>query len=443
MRPIRNTLPVNLIADARPALVVGYGKVGQRKVKFLRECGVRVTVVAPDAEPDDDNATSFLRRPFAPGDCKGAFVVFACTDDKHVNRAVLEEARREGVPCCCADLNWAEGDFTTPAVVRAAGATVAISTNGASCANAKELRHILGDFLQSRDAERILVLGTTDAILPADRRAAYHLPPEARREMAQLLYGMKGVEGLVVLNTCNRVEVAVHGSVAVESVKRLLMRFHRLAENEYFILEGDEALRHLVKVTAGLESAWVGEFHVVSQVKEALEASAAAGMLSGRLKGFFDDVLRLSRDVRHAIGDRLDVKEVEESAVDYLAAKLDLSSARIVVLGSGAVGSAVAKLLAGRHVTVVHHGEALPPCDALVCALSAAAPVVTEAVPGRLVVDLGMPPNCAPSVGAVSLDDLKNWRRAETGALDEALKRAETVIAAAIAERKEQENGSV
>ena len=443
MRPIRNTRPVNLIADARPALVVGYGKVGQRKVKFLRECGVRVTVVAPDAEPDDDNATSFLRRPFAPGDCKGAFVVFACTDDKHVNRAVLEEARREGVPCCCADLNWAEGDFTTPAVVRAAGATVAISTNGASCANAKELRHILGDFLQSRDAERILVLGTTDAILPADRRAAYHLPPEARREMAQLLYGMKGVEGLVVLNTCNRVEVAVHGSVAVESVKRLLMRFHRLAENEYFILEGDEALRHLVKVTAGLESAWVGEFHVVSQVKEALEASAAAGMLSGRLKGFFDDVLRLSRDVRHAIGDRLDVKEVEESAVDYLAAKLDLSSARIVVLGSGAVGSAVAKLLAGRHVTVVHHGEALPPCDALVCALSAAAPVVTEAVPGRLVVDLGMPPNCAPSVGAVSLDDLKNWRRAETGALDEALKRAETVIAAAIAERKEQENGSV
>ena len=441
MRPIRNTLPVNLIADARPALVVGYGKVGQRKVKFLRECGVRVTVVAPDAEPDD-GGTLFLRRPFAPGDCKGAFVVFACTDDKHVNRAVLEEARREGVPCCCADLNWAEGDFTTPAVVRAAGATVAVSTNGASCANAKELRRSIGEFLLSRDEERILVLGTTDTILPADRRAAYHLPPEARREMAQLLYGMKGVEGLVVLNTCNRVEVAVHGSVAVESVKRL-MRFHRLAENEYFILEGDEALRHLVKVTAGLESAWVGEFHVVSQVKEALEASAAAGMLSGRLKGFFDDVLRVSRDVRHAIGDCLDVKEVEESAVDYLAAHLDLSSASIVVLGGGTVGSAVAKLLAGRHVTVVHHGEALPPCDALVCALSAAAPVVTEAVPGRLVVDLGMPPNCTPSVGAVSLDDLKNWRRAETGALDEALKRAEAVIAAAIAERKEQKNGSV
>jgi len=443
MRPIRNTLPVNLIADARPALVVGYGKVGQRKVKFLRECGVRVRIVSPDAaEAAGAGAAECLCRAFAPGDCKGAFVVFACTDDKHVNRAVLEEARREGVPCCCADLNWAEGDFTTPAVVRAGGATVAISTNGASCANAKALRHAIGEFLLSRDEERILVLGTTDQILPADRRAAYHLPPEARREMAQLLYGMKGVEGLVVLNTCNRVEVVVHGSVAIASVKRL-MRFHRLSENEYFVLEGDAALRHLVKVTAGLESAWAGEFHVVSQVKEALEASAAADMLSGRLKGFFDDVLRISRDVRHAIGGLLDVKEVEASAVDYLAAHLDLTSARIVVLGSGAVGSAVARLLEGRHVTVVHHGEALPPCDALVCALSAAAPVVNEAVPGRLVLDLGMPPNCSPSVGAVSLDDLKNWRRAETGALDEALKRAEAVIAAAIVEREEQENENV
>ena len=43
-------------------------------------------------------------------------------------------------------------------------------------------------------------------------------------------------------------------------------------------------------------------------------------------------------------------------------------------------------------------------------------------------VDLGMPPNCAPCVGAVSLDDLKNWRRRQTGAIDAALAKAEKVI---------------
>ena len=442
MRPTRDTIPVNLIADARPALVVGYGKVGRRKEKFLRECGASVTVVSPDVA-DASSAecgTAFVGRAFKPGDCKGMFLVFACTDDKHVNRAVLEDARKHGVPCCCADMNWANGDFTTPAVVRSNGATVAISTNGASCANAKELRRAIEGFLKSRVEGRIIVLGTNDSMLPDERRAAFHMPPQARREMAKFLYGLKGVEGLVVLNTCNRVEVAVHGSVDVESVKRL-MRFHRLAENEYFVLQDADAFRHAVKVTAGLESAWTGEFHVVNQVKEAIAESLAADLLSGRLKGFFDDVLRASKAVRHAIGDLLEVGEVEETAVEYLASRVDMQSARIAVLGAGAIGSAVACLLKGCNVTVVHHGEALPQCDALVCALAAPEPVVTEKVPGRLVIDLGMPPNCSPEAGAVSLDDLKNWRRAKSGALDEAMKRAEAVISAALLDMKEAGRG--
>ena len=433
MRPVRDTLPVNLIADGRSALIVGYGKVGQRKERFLHACGMGVTVISPDVQDAarTSEGTAFVGRAFKLGDCRGAFVVFACTDDKHVNRAVLEDARREGVPCCCSDMNWADGDFTTPAVVRASGATVAVSTNGASCANAKELRQLIAEFLARRAESRIVVLGTSDRTLPASRRAAYHLPPEARREMARFLYEIKGVEGLVVLNTCNRVELALHGSVNLDFVKRL-MRFHRLAENEYFLLEGETAFRHLVKVTAGLESAWAGEFHVVSQVKEAVEESAAAGMLSGRLKGFFDDVLRVSKDVRHAVSELLEVKEIEMTAVDYLVAKCNLEQARIVVLGAGKIGLGVAGLLKGRTVTVIHHGEDIPPCDVLVCALAASEPMVTEPQEGRLVIDLGMPPNCVPAVGAVSLDDLKNWRRAETGALDEALARAETIIAAAL-----------
>ncbi|MBP5205839.1 MAG: bifunctional precorrin-2 dehydrogenase/sirohydrochlorin ferrochelatase, partial [Bacteroidales bacterium] len=168
MRPIRDTIPVNLIADSRPALIVGYGKVGQRKERFLKECGAPVTVVSPDVKDSDgaERATRFVGRTFRPGDCKGKILVFACTDDKHVNKAVLEDARRHGVPCCCADMNWADGDFTTPAVVRSGGATVAVSTSGASCMSAKELRRAIGGFLESRAEGRIVVLGTNDAMLP-------------------------------------------------------------------------------------------------------------------------------------------------------------------------------------------------------------------------------------------------------------------------------------
>ena len=95
MRPVRDTIPVNLICDGRPALVVGYGKVGRRKEKFLHASGVPVKVVAPDAVRAKEGTvpSEYVKRRFKAGDCKGAFVVFACTDDKHVNRAVLEDAR--------------------------------------------------------------------------------------------------------------------------------------------------------------------------------------------------------------------------------------------------------------------------------------------------------------------------------------------------------------
>ena len=438
MRPVRDTIPVNLICDGRPALVVGYGKVGQRKERFLHASGVPVKVIAPDAVPlkvgtdpsgkEGTDPSEYIKRRFRAGDCKGAFVVFACTDDKHVNRAVLADARKHNVPCCCADQNWADADFTTPAVARTKGVAVAVSTNGASCASAKELRRSIESFLDRRESGCVTIIGTSDGFTSSDRRSQFHMSPEARKEMVRFLYDIKGVEGLVVLNTCNRVEVALYGGVNVELVKRL-MHFHRLAENEYFILRGDEAFRHVVMVTAGLKSAWAGEFHVVSQVKDALEESKTMGMLDGRLKGFFDDALRTAKKVRRAVEGMLEVKEIESTAMDYLSAKMDLSKARIAVLGSGKIGSAVAKLLKGANVKVVHHGERIPACDALVCALAARKPVVTKPRKGCVILDLGMPPNCSPDVGAVSLDDLKNWRRAETGALDEAMARAAKVIA--------------
>ena len=431
MRPVRDTIPVNLICDGRFALVVGYGKVGQRKERFLHACGVSVRVVAPDAAPPKEGTgpSQYIKRRFKDGDCKGAFVVFACTDDKHVNRAVLEDARRHNVLCCCADQNWADADFTTPAVARAKGVAVAVSTNGASCAGAKELRRSIESFLDRRESGCVTVIGTSDGFTSSDRRSQFHMSPEARNEMVRFLYDIKGVEGLVALSTCNRVEVALYGNVNVELVKRL-MHFHRLGEGEYFILRGEEAFRHVVMVTAGLKSAWTGEFHVVSQVKDALEESKAMGMLDGRLKGFFDDALRTAKKVRRAVEGMLTVKEIESTAVEYLSSRLDPYSSRIVVLGSGKIGTAVAKLLKGGNVKVVHHGERIPPCDALVCALASRTPVVTSPRKGCVILDLGMPPNCSPEVGAVSLDELKNWRRTETGVLDEAMERASKVISA-------------
>ena len=119
-RPRRQTVPINLILDGRPALVVGGGQVGRRKVMSLLDAGAGVELVCPEAVEELSELAAagrigWTRREWRAGDAAGHLLVFACTDDKHVNRAVLDDARAAHVPCCCADLNWADGDFTTPA----------------------------------------------------------------------------------------------------------------------------------------------------------------------------------------------------------------------------------------------------------------------------------------------------------------------------------------
>ena len=61
-------------------------------------------------------------------------------------------------------------------------------------------------------ADELVVIGTSDAILPSRRRAAYHLPQEERARAAELVKCVTGVREFVILNTCNRVEVVARVS---------------------------------------------------------------------------------------------------------------------------------------------------------------------------------------------------------------------------------------
>ena len=482
-RPVRDTIPMNLIVGGAPVLVVGGGKVGERKVNGLVECGASVEIVCPEAVDSlaalaAEGKVKWFRRKFGPSDVKGRLCVYACTDDKYVNRAVLDACRSAGVLCCCADGNWAEGDFTSPAVVRADGLTVAVSTNGRSCRSARDAKNEIAAILSAAGgADELVVIGTSDAILPSRRRAAYHLPQEERARAAELVKCVKGVREFVILNTCNRVEVVARvspprgaagqglGGVRQSPAVALLKRITRLDElkgEEFFVFSGYDAFRHLVRVVAGLESSLLGEYHVVSQFKGAVAEAEQAGWCGARLKGDADEVMRVSKLVRHSVEGLLHVAEIDQIAVRYLSVHggLDADS-RVCIVGTGVVGTAVAVSLVGRvgRVVRVYHrnrpgaiaDESIEPFDRLrdvlaeadvvVTALDSARPVITpefaDALSGRdvMMVDLGLPRNIDQSydeigrgVTVADLDDLKLWHRVKSGVLAELELRSEAVI---------------
>lgn len=135
--------PVSIDLAGKACLVVGAGKVAERKLKGLIEAGAVVTVVAPAATGEiaalaKAGKITLVRRSFQPGDERGAFMVFAASGDGTVNLEAAKLGKKAGALVNSAD--GGEGDFTLPAVARRGGVTVAVDTAGSSPALAAWLR---------------------------------------------------------------------------------------------------------------------------------------------------------------------------------------------------------------------------------------------------------------------------------------------------------------
>ena len=161
--------PAALTVAGRRCVVVGGGAVATRKVQSLLDAGAVVHVVSPALS---EHLTALAaagrvtaeRRPYAPGDAHGAFLVIAATDERAVNAAVAAEARAERALVTVCD-DPAASDLVGVSVIRRGGLTVTVATEGRSPALARLLREELESFLTP---ERVALLD----LLAAERQAA-------------------------------------------------------------------------------------------------------------------------------------------------------------------------------------------------------------------------------------------------------------------------------
>ncbi|MEV8632651.1 uroporphyrinogen-III C-methyltransferase [Streptosporangium sp. NPDC051023] len=125
---------LGLQLSGRRVLVVGGGRVAQRRVPALLEAGALVTIVSTSVTHalDDLIATgrvTWEARPYQVGDVDGAWLVQACTDDRAVNTAVAAEAEAKRIWCVRADDKDASAAWT-PATGRVDEISVAITAGG-------------------------------------------------------------------------------------------------------------------------------------------------------------------------------------------------------------------------------------------------------------------------------------------------------------------------
>ena len=180
----------------------------------------------------------------------------------------------------------------------------------------------------------------------------------------------------IILSTCNRTEVYAMDSHPTEQASINFLNattgisFADLLPHIY--LHKDEtAFGHLFRVASGLDSMIIGEFEVLGQVRQALEAAEKAGMVNLPLRNLFRHAIQTGRRVREETGISKNALSISSVAVDLATGIVgDLKSCRILVIGAGEAGRLVAKAARERDASqIVVYNRSREKASALAAAL--------------------------------------------------------------------------
>lgn len=291
-------------------------------------------------------------------------------------------------------------------------------------------------------ARQLALVGLSHHTAPIEVRERMAFAEDRLAEALRALSALPGVGEAMIVSTCNRVEVyaGLDDAAAVAALERFLVEDRGLPaelRGHLYARDGREALRHLFRVAASLDSMVVGESQILGQVKQAYAAALEAGTLGPVLQRSVPRAFSLAKRVRSETDVAKSSASIASAAVD-LAAQIfgDLDGRRVLVVGAGKMGELSARHLKAARIgelTVVNRtharaveladklGGAAAPweeldrllgrADIVLCSTGASQPVLRRdrieramrARKGRFlfIIDIAVPRDVEPEVGAV------------------------------------------
>lgn len=330
----------------------------------------------------------------------------------------------------------------------------------------------------------ILLVGLNHRTAPVELREQLAFSEaELSTALPRLVDGDILAEGLLI-STCNRVEVvAVTRSDvnrAVESVKAFLSRSRHLPITDYahalYRYVDRDAVRHLFRVAAGLDSLVVGEPQILGQVKEAYASAVRAGTVGSILTRLLHRTFHVAKRVRTETAIGASAVSVSSAAVE-LAKKIfeDFRNTTVMLIGAGEmaelalqhlVSDGVGQVLIcnrtperARELAARFQAEAVPfeemtqhlaRADILLCSVAAAEYVVrrdqiAQAMEVRrhrplFLIDISVPRTVDPQIQDLEnvflydIDDLAQVVRSNLERREREAARAEVIIDEAVTE---------
>ena len=288
-----------------------------------------------------------------------------------------------------------------------------------------------------------LVLGLNHHRTPIEILERVALSVESQTALSTAALESPDIAEVVVISTCNRIEVyaevsAFHGAVA--DLTAALTSVTGVAADDLVdhleLQYGEAAIAHVFNVAAGLDSMAIGEAQILGQLRDSLSAGQSTGAVGSGLNSLLQQALRTGKQVRTETGlDRVSRSLVEVGLAQAVAELGPLDELTVLVVGAGAMSalSATTAHRLGATVTVVSRtedraraladrlaatsrpieelGEALSEADIVLSCTGAtgivvdlpsvAAAQVARAGRPQVYIDLAMPHDVAAEVGSL------------------------------------------
>ena len=324
----------------------------------------------------------------------------------------------------------------------------------------------------------IVLVGLNHRTAPVEVRERVSFTAEQARRAAEELRARGILEETLVLSTCNRSEVygvpPESSHECAPGLSTFLSEFHSVRADilsvSLYHHYDHEAVRHLFRVSAGLDSMMLGEAEILGQVREAYRFAHEQGATGPVLNRLFQGALEVGKRVRTEteLGTRpMSVASAGVKLAERIFGKL--SERRALVLGAGTISEQVVSQLRDRGIAQLHvmnrsrdHADelarqfggkvvgwgewetALQSPDVVVSSVSADEPVLRRDIVERamaargnralFLMDLGVPRNIDPSVGELynvyvyNTDDLSEIVQQNRNARESEVPRAQGIV---------------
>ena len=312
------------------------------------------------------------------------------------------------------------------------------------------------------------VVGISHKKADAQLRGKFSLDNESKTKLLQQAKSV-GIDSLVATSTCNRTEIYGFVRHPFELIKLLcditegnVQDFQSAA----YTYKSSDAIHHMFRVGAGLDSQILGDFEIISQLKLSAKISKKHGVLNAFLERLINAVIQASKRIKTETKLSSGATSVSFASVQYIKKTIqDISSKNILLFGTGKIGRNTCENLIkhtkNKHLTLINRTrdkadkiagkfkvlvkdysqlqEEIGKSDVLIVATGAQNPTVDKYLIQNknplLILDLSIPKNVnenvteLPMVSLVHLDRLSQMTDETLETRKQFIPVAETIIA--------------